>query len=127
MPTAKDSEFMSIKEFEKLRADDPIYRDITEAAVGHKSDCLFFRAVTCTTPIACEHEYDVCPDCDPCTCGVGVKDALVIEAKGNISITQEQFDQAHKGSQNPIVILDPNTGKPPKEAEDGQSAPKAPK
>ncbi len=24
------------------------------------------------TIIECEHGYDVCPECDPCTCGKGV-------------------------------------------------------
>lgn len=34
----------------------------------HEEDCKFRRAVTCFVPIDCEHGYDVCPLCDPCTC-----------------------------------------------------------
>lgn len=35
---------------------------------GHAVHCRFRLATTCTTPIECEHGYDVCPQCDPCTC-----------------------------------------------------------
>lgn len=36
----------------------------------HAKDCRFRKALTCAIPIACEaHGYDVCPVCDPCTCG----------------------------------------------------------
>lgn len=65
-------ELMSLAEFEKRRADDPLYRAVTNLTVGHKTDCLFFRAVACAVAIECEHGYDVCPQCDPCTCGKGV-------------------------------------------------------
>lgn len=38
-------------------------------APGHSEDCLLFRAANCAVPIECEHGHDVCPFCDPCTCG----------------------------------------------------------
>jgi hypothetical protein len=31
-------------------------------------NCAFRIAITCAIPIECEHGYDVCPKCDPCTC-----------------------------------------------------------
>lgn len=34
----------------------------------HMPDCPLRRAIECTTPIECDHGYDVCPKCDPCTC-----------------------------------------------------------
>lgn len=34
----------------------------------HKAGCPELRARTCTTPIECLHGFDVCPECDPCTC-----------------------------------------------------------
>lgn len=37
----------------------------------HAEDCKLRRSATCAVPIACEHGYDVCPICDPCTCAVG--------------------------------------------------------
>lgn len=37
----------------------------------HKESCPFRRAVACPVAIECEHGYDVCPTCDPCTCGAG--------------------------------------------------------
>lgn len=37
----------------------------------HAKDCKFRRAAT-GIAIACEHGRDVCPSCDPCTCGVEV-------------------------------------------------------
>jgi hypothetical protein len=33
-------------------------------------DCPLYKAVNCGTPIECEHGYDVCPICDPCTCDI---------------------------------------------------------
>ena len=36
---------------------------------GHKNDCRFRIAVLCAVGIECEHGYDVCPQCDACTCG----------------------------------------------------------
>lgn len=41
----------------------------------HKDDCPFRRAVTCAIGIPCEkHGYEVCPECDPCTCQQGATD-----------------------------------------------------
>jgi hypothetical protein len=37
-------------------------------SVNHKTSCRFRRAETCALPVECEHGYDVCPKCDPCTC-----------------------------------------------------------
>lgn len=34
----------------------------------HAEDCKLRLAVMCTTPVECDHGYDVCPECDPCTC-----------------------------------------------------------
>jgi len=36
---------------------------------GHAEGCKLRVATTCTVPIECEHGRDVCPVCDPCTCG----------------------------------------------------------
>lgn len=49
----------------KLRAEDlaPVL------SAGHAEACEFFIAETCAIAIECEHGYDVCPTCDPCTCG----------------------------------------------------------
>lgn len=30
--------------------------------------CKFRVSTTCAVPIECDHGYDVCPQCDPCTC-----------------------------------------------------------
>ena len=38
----------------------------------HGDGCKFRLAATCAVGIECAHGYDVCPTCDPCTCGVGV-------------------------------------------------------
>lgn len=38
---------------------------------GHEPDCDFRRAETSPAAIECEHGHDVCPICDPCTCGKG--------------------------------------------------------
>ena len=41
---------------------------VCEILVTHKPDCKFLKAATCSIAIECEHGYDVCPECDPCTC-----------------------------------------------------------
>lgn len=38
----------------------------------HAEDCKFRRAAAGPVGIECDHGRDVCPECDPCTCGVGV-------------------------------------------------------
>lgn len=30
--------------------------------------CRFRVSATCAVPIECEHGFDACPTCDPCTC-----------------------------------------------------------
>ncbi len=43
---------------------------LKDAAVKklHAPDCPFYRAANCPVGIECDHGYDVCPICDPCTC-----------------------------------------------------------
>lgn len=36
--------------------------------VRHDKACRFLRAATYPVGIACDHGFDVCPICDPCTC-----------------------------------------------------------
>ena len=35
---------------------------------GHDDTCMFRVAASCTIPNECDHGWDVCPICDPCTC-----------------------------------------------------------
>lgn len=35
---------------------------------NHKDGCKFRLASTCAVPFECEHGFDACPTCDPCTC-----------------------------------------------------------
>jgi len=35
---------------------------------AHKPDCKYLRAVSGSVAIECDHGFDVCPTCDPCTC-----------------------------------------------------------
>jgi hypothetical protein len=37
-------------------------------AEPHEPDCRFRKALLCPVGIECEHSFDVCPTCDPCTC-----------------------------------------------------------
>lgn len=39
---------------------------------NHAEWCRLRRAIECPVAIECEHGRDVCPTCDPCTCGVGL-------------------------------------------------------
>lgn len=36
---------------------------------NHARYCRFRVARECAIPVMCEHGYDVCPECDSCTCG----------------------------------------------------------
>lgn len=42
---------------------------VCELVKPHNEDCRFRNSVLCPVAIECEHGYDVCPKCDPCTCG----------------------------------------------------------
>jgi hypothetical protein len=39
---------------------------------NHKEGCKFRRAIELPIAIECDHGHDVCPTCDPCTCGAGL-------------------------------------------------------
>lgn len=41
----------------------------------HHPDCPFRKSVECPVGIECEHGWDVCPQCDPCTCNLEEPDA----------------------------------------------------
>lgn len=34
----------------------------------HSRTCRYLIAALCPVGIACDHGFDVCPICDPCTC-----------------------------------------------------------
>lgn len=36
--------------------------------IKHKEDCPYQKAMSNPVGIECKHGYDVCPECDPCTC-----------------------------------------------------------
>jgi len=42
---------------------------VCKEARNHQKGCRYRFALTCAVGIACEaHGYDICPECDPCTC-----------------------------------------------------------
>lgn len=41
---------------------------ICKILAEHEKGCSYRFAAVCAVPIECEHGYDVCPTCDPCTC-----------------------------------------------------------
>lgn len=41
-----------------------------DLAKSHKAGCDYLRAATLGLELACEHGFQACPKCDPCTCGV---------------------------------------------------------
>lgn len=43
-------------------------RSIGTIAEGHKPTCRFLISVAGAAAIECEHGFDSCPTCDPCTC-----------------------------------------------------------
>jgi len=50
----------------------------------HLPECAYRLASTGRVPVQCDHGFDCCPECDPCTCAaVRLKDAkrLPIKAK----------------------------------------------
>lgn len=36
--------------------------------IAHDLSCLFRIATSGVVAVECEHGYDCCPKCDPCTC-----------------------------------------------------------
>lgn len=54
------------------RKTDPLYNAVVAGEEHHAEGCPQWRAMCCTTPIECPHGYDVCPVCDPCTCGPAI-------------------------------------------------------
>ena len=43
---------------------------VCDVMAQHEPDCKYRRAVCCSVAIECDHGYDVCTECDPCTCSV---------------------------------------------------------
>jgi hypothetical protein len=41
----------------------------------HVPECRYRIAAALSVGIECEHGYDVCPNCDPCTCPPGRRQA----------------------------------------------------
>jgi hypothetical protein len=41
---------------------------VCAVAARHRPSCRFRVSILCPVGIECEHGYDVCPKCDPCTC-----------------------------------------------------------
>lgn len=46
---------------------------VCELVKEHKPDCRYRRAALLSVEIECEHGYQACPSCDPCSCGIEVK------------------------------------------------------
>ncbi len=42
---------------------------VCKIRLDHKEHCRLRNAILCPVGIACDHGYDVCLTCDPCTCG----------------------------------------------------------
>ncbi len=40
-----------------------------DASKTHKQGCRYLKSLSCWIAIECEHGLEVCPTCDPCTCG----------------------------------------------------------
>lgn len=46
---------------------------ICKLKLVHREDCRFLRAARLTVELACDHGFQACPICDPCSCGVEVE------------------------------------------------------
>jgi len=42
---------------------------VCDIIANHEEGCKYRVSATCAVGIECEHGRDVCPKCDPCTCG----------------------------------------------------------
>ena len=47
-----------------------------EQKARHRGDCRYLRAARLSFELACDHGYQACPECDPCSCGAGGEVAL---------------------------------------------------
>lgn len=41
---------------------------VCEILREHADGCRFRTSATCAVGVECDHGFDVCADCDPCTC-----------------------------------------------------------
>jgi hypothetical protein len=46
---------------------------VCHLTAGHAKECRYRISLLCPVGIECEHGWDVCPICDPCTCGATAK------------------------------------------------------
>lgn len=85
----------------------------------HVEGCRYRRSMLCPVAIACEHGYDVCPECDPCTC----------PPKGTMPIRLRQTVHNHPPRVNLLGATDPysdrdsdpdETKRPPYAGRDGR-------
>ena len=51
----------------------PAYRP---SVLLHAESCRYRIAALGAAAIECEHGFEVCPDCDPCTCVTGLRNVL---------------------------------------------------
>lgn len=74
--------FTMIGEVISERADgapDPCGMGVTcvcELQLRHQPKCRFLLASQLSVELACEHGFQACPTCDPCTCGTGATEGV---------------------------------------------------
>lgn len=49
-------------------------RAVGTIAEGHKANCRFLISAVGAAAIECEHGFDACPICDPCTCNTATSE-----------------------------------------------------
>lgn len=63
-PRLKDAEIKASITYTQTQPLPSVY----PKASSHIKGCALRTAMTCAVGIECEHGYDVCPQCDKCTC-----------------------------------------------------------
>jgi hypothetical protein len=70
---------------------------VCDVVAKHARNCRFRRAALCPVAFECdEHGFDVCPTCDPCTCGAEAKEKVRITS-ASLSL-ERRMNTGRKGA-----------------------------
>jgi hypothetical protein len=58
-----------IREYRAVNCTCGMISCVCHLTAGHAADCRYRKSLLCHIGVECEHGWDVCPICDPCTCG----------------------------------------------------------
>jgi hypothetical protein len=85
-PGARVETYEQYSSFGRLPdCDCQLIRCVCAQARRHQLTCKYRKAMTCAIGISCEeHGLEICPTCDPCSCGVPLEENSESEVGGMV-------------------------------------------